>query len=113
MIRAALCCAVTASLAACAQAPEQAFDAPCDNTPLNSLRHLLDGDYEGVRMVDIPLEVLASERELLIGIAGQNADAEKRESFTAHWQEQIPDPRIDMAFYESIDMRECSFEQSP
>ena len=97
----------------CSQMVGAKYDTPCDNEPLNALRHRLNHEHAGVRMADLPIDVIAAKREILISIAEDKAKfgdmtPEETESYVAYWREYMPDPFFNMHFYESIDMRKCA-----
>lgn len=99
--------------ASCSQMIGAKYDTPCDNEPLNALRHRLNHEHSGVRMAELPIDVIAAKREILISIAADKAkfgdmSPEEAERYVAYWREYIPDPFFNMHFYESIDMRKCA-----
>ena len=100
-------------LVACSQMIGMDYDTPCDNEPLNTLRHRMNAEYQGVRMADVPMEVLAKEREILVSIAEdkakfENLSPEEVEGYKEYWRTYMPDLFTNRAFYESVDMRMCA-----
>lgn len=101
------------SLAACSQMIGLNYDTPCENEPLNTLRHRMNVEYQGVRMADTPVDVLAKEREILVSIAEdkakfENLNPDEVEGYKEYWRTYMPDPFTNRAYYESIDMRMCA-----
>ena len=117
MLRAAKCLATMILLTACSQMTGASYDTPCDNEPLNALRYRLNHEHKGVRLAELPIDVIAAKREILIGIAEDKAkfsgmSPEEAEDYVAYWREYIPDPFFNMEYYESIDMRACALGAS-
>ncbi len=104
---------VPMSLSACSQMIGSNYDTPCENEPLNTLRHRMNTEYQDVRMADVPVDVLAREREILVSIAEdkakfENLSPDEVEGYKEYWRTHIPDPFTNLAYYESIDMRMCA-----